>query len=66
MSDAVDEFHDDGEDLIDEIRAVRHSISAEFGHDPYKLVAYLMECQKEHADRLIPAPEGENWDRSAA
>ncbi|MBV9108285.1 MAG: hypothetical protein JO306_02635 [Gemmatimonadetes bacterium] len=48
---------DDAEALIAEIRAVRHRISAEFGHDPHKLVAYLMEKQKEHADRLIPPPE---------
>jgi DNA-directed RNA polymerase beta subunit len=57
---------DEGEELIDEIRAVRHRISERFGHDPYKLVAYYMECQKEHADRLIPAPEAEDADRSAA
>ena len=66
MEKRTKEFVDEGEELINEIRAVRHRISAEFGHDPYKLVAYLMECQKEHADRLIPAPEGDGWDRSAA
>lgn len=39
--------------VIDEIRQVRHEISAEFDHDPVRLVAYYMELQKQHADRLI-------------
>jgi hypothetical protein len=39
--------------VIEEIRAVRRQISAQFDHDPYKLVAYYMELQKRHADRLI-------------
>jgi hypothetical protein len=50
--------------VIDEIRAVRSRISAQFDHDPEKLVAHYMELQKRHADRLIggpknPAPEDE-------
>ena len=50
--------------VIDEIRAVRSRISAQFDHDPYKLVEYYMELQKRHADRLIgsakdPAPKDE-------
>jgi hypothetical protein len=57
MSNNEGKFHDDGEDLIDEIRAVRHRISAEFGHDPEKLIAYLMKLQEEHPERLIRAPE---------
>lgn len=65
MSNAGDEFHDEGEDLIEEIRAVRHRISAEFGHDPEKLIAYLMELQEEHPERLIRAPESGST-RSAA
>jgi hypothetical protein len=39
--------------VIDEIRAVRSRISAQFDHDPDKLVEYYMELQKRHADRLI-------------
>jgi hypothetical protein len=39
--------------VIDEIREVRHQISARFGHDPARLVAYYMELQKQHQDRLI-------------
>jgi hypothetical protein len=39
--------------VIDEIREVRHRISARFEHDPSRLVAYYMELQKRYQDRLI-------------
>ncbi len=39
--------------VIDEIREIRHRISARFDHDPAQLVAYYMERQKEYQDRLI-------------
>ncbi len=39
--------------VIDEIREVRHCISARFGHDPTRLVAFYMEMQKQYQDRLI-------------
>jgi hypothetical protein len=39
--------------VIDEIRAVRHRISARFGHDPAQLVAYYLELQEQYRDRLI-------------
>jgi hypothetical protein len=39
--------------VIEEIRAVRRRISAQFDHDPDKLVAHYMELQKQYADRLI-------------
>jgi hypothetical protein len=56
--------------VIDEVRAVRSLISAQFDHDPAKLVAHYMELQKRHADRLIvgtnnPAREDEVVERSA-
>jgi len=41
--------------VIDEIREVRHRISARFGHDPTQLVAFYMEMQKQYQDRLIEA-----------
>jgi hypothetical protein len=50
---------DEGEEEIARIREVRHHISEQFGHDPYKLVAYYMELQKEHPEKLVPAPESE-------
>ncbi len=39
--------------VIDEIREVRRRISARFGHDPTRLVAFYMETQKQYQDRLI-------------
>jgi hypothetical protein len=43
--------------VIDEIREVRHRISARFGHDPERLVAFYMELQEQYRDRLLDAPE---------
>jgi hypothetical protein len=43
--------------VIDEIRAVRHSISARVKHDPAKLVAHYLELQKRYEDRLIQSEE---------
>jgi hypothetical protein len=42
---------------IDEIREVRHRISARFDHDPARLVAYYMELQEQYRDRLIYSPD---------
>ena len=39
--------------VIDEIREIRHRISARFDHDPAKLVAYYMELQKQYQGRLL-------------
>ena len=39
--------------VIDEIREVRHYISARFEHDPTQLVAFYMEMQKQYQDRMI-------------
>ena len=39
--------------VIDEIREVRHRISARFGHDPTQMVAFYMEMQKQCQDRLL-------------
>jgi len=38
---------------IDEIRAVRHRISEQFGHDPKKLCEHYMELQEQHRDRHV-------------
>jgi len=46
--------------VIDEIREVRHRISARFDHDPARLVAYYMALQKQYQDRLI---ETQKWGR---
>lgn len=59
MSQELDTSVDQGEEEIAAIREVRHRISERFGHDPYRLVAYLMELQKEHPEKLVLAPETE-------
>jgi hypothetical protein len=51
---------DEGEEEIARIREARHRISEQFGHDPYRLVAYYMELQKEHPEKLVPAPDSES------
>jgi hypothetical protein len=50
---------------IDEIREVRHQISARFNHDPARLVAYYMELQEQYKDRLIESSE-ENLQKDRA
>lgn len=39
--------------VIDEIREIRHKISARFGHDPERLVAHYAELQERYRDRLV-------------
>lgn len=58
--------HDEGEDLIAEVRATREAISARFGHDPHRLVAHYVERQKAHMDRLLRTPEPDRDGKSAA
>lgn len=50
---------DEDDEEIAWIREVRHRISEQFGHDPYRLVAYFMELQKEHPEKLVSAPDSE-------
>ncbi len=54
---------DEGEEEIARIREVRLQISEEFGHDPYRLVAYYMELQKGHPEKLVQAPHSESIRR---
>ena len=49
-----------GNSLIEEIRAVRHEISAEHGHDTHRLVEHYKELEKKYADRMV------REDRTAA
>jgi hypothetical protein len=39
--------------VIDEVREVRRRISAQFDHDPKKLVEHYIELQKRYAERLL-------------
>jgi hypothetical protein len=53
--------------VIDEIREIRHRISARFNHDPAQLVAYYCKLQESHRDRLLDSSEvSEPGDESAA
>lgn len=51
---------------LDRIRRVRHEISAECGHDPYKLVEYYTRLQERNKDRLVSIAEPVATDKSAA
>jgi hypothetical protein len=59
MNQDLEPTVDQGDEEIAAIREVRHRLSERFGHDPYRLVAYLMKRQKEHPEKLVPAPEAE-------
>jgi len=41
------------DETVDRVRRVRHEISADFDHDPRRLVEHYMELQRRHADRLL-------------
>ncbi len=41
--------------IITRIRAVRHKLSARFGHDPKKLGEFFMKRQQKHKSRLFGA-----------
>jgi hypothetical protein len=63
---AADEFYDEGDEVIAEIRAVRHAISEECGHHPNKLVEYYLELERNDPGVYIDAPELEDDGRFAA
>ena len=44
--------------VIDEVRSVRHKISASYGHDVGKMIADHMEQQQRYADRLVTPRQG--------
>jgi len=52
--------------VLDEIRRVRHEISAEVGHDPDRLVEYYMRLQEQHGDRLVDTLDPAQPQKSAA
>ncbi len=39
--------------VIDEIRRVRHAMSAEIGHNPGRLLDYYADLQERCQDRLV-------------
>lgn len=52
MNDPMDEPWTDADEIVEEVREIRRKLWAQFDDDPVKMVAYLMERQKEHEDRL--------------
>jgi hypothetical protein len=59
MNELEPTWVDEGDEEIARIREVRHQISEQFGHDPYRLVAYYMELEKQHPEGPVPAPDSE-------
>ena len=49
--------------VLDEIREVRHRISARFDHDPVQMVAFYMDMQKKYQDRLIETTQSTDEQR---
>lgn len=43
---------------LDEVRRVRHEISAEIRHDPKRLLEYFRPLEAEYADRLVQTEKG--------
>lgn len=41
------------EPVLDEIRRVRHAISAKIDHDPHRIVAYYAALQQKHKERIV-------------
>jgi hypothetical protein len=53
--------------VIDEVREIRHRISAQVEHDPAKLVEHYMKFQEQYRDRLVDTSEPpERVEQSAA
>jgi hypothetical protein len=56
----------EADDAIEEVRAIRRQMWAEFDDDPKKLIAHLRELEKQYADRMIDAPNRDKKGKSAA
>jgi hypothetical protein len=56
----------DADPTIDEIRSIRHQISARFDHDPNRLVEHYMKLQEAYKDRLLTSPASEQKDDNTA
>jgi len=51
------------EPTLTRIRKARRRISAECGHDPYKLVAHYIEYQKQFQHKLVPQLKPEKMSK---
>jgi hypothetical protein len=63
MNPQTDAILEEDDEEISRMRAVRHQISERFGHDPYRLVGYYIERQKQYEDRLVHVSDLEATDR---
>ncbi len=59
MNSQPEPILDPDDDEIAQVRAIRHRISARFGHDPFRLVAYYMERQDNLQERMIRAADSQ-------
>jgi hypothetical protein len=53
MKNPMEEPWTAADDAIEEVREIRRKLWAQFDDDPEKMVAYLMESQKRHGERLV-------------
>ncbi len=44
---------DDGDPIVDEVRAIREAYAESLGNDPAAIIADLRKRQLKHADRLV-------------
>ncbi len=40
--------------VVERVRAARHRISAEHGHDTQRLIRHYKELEKKYSDRMLP------------
>ena len=50
--------------VIDEIHAVRHRISEQFGHNTRALLDHYRDLEKKYQDRMMPVSEGISAEHS--
>jgi len=44
---------DDGDPIVDEVRAIREAYAESLGNEPAAIIADLRERQLQHVDRLV-------------
>jgi hypothetical protein len=59
MNDRPEPTPDPDDEDIARVREVRHRISERFGHNPYLLVAYYMERQRQREHSAVRTTEPE-------
>jgi hypothetical protein len=46
----------EADDIVAEVREIRHRISAQFDHDPKKMTAYYAELDKHYTGPVVAPP----------